>query len=241
MTRAPETGQTKSESSRSLLFENERALQRALVGGHLGPGAQYPVCFIRPEVPVGSCIPDIVCVRFAAAPRIDLIPSKFTFRHAFVLSVLRNRSPLRAETIAANCFEPPEKLRPVVEELAAEGALIPLHTRSFALSPLLTEIETEVVAIEAKLRRWKDALRQAEVYRRFADRVGVAMDARGIPSQPEALEQFRLSGIGLCSVTHHGTKWLVKPEKVPDCRGPEWEYLVCTAPSPSAQTLWTLR
>ena len=98
-----------------------------------------------------------------------------------------------------------------------------------------------MVAIEAKLCRWRDALRQAETYTQFADRVVVAMDLHGVPRASSAASLFRKRGIGLCGLSPHATEWLVRPESNPDCRGPEWEYLVATAPAPSAQTLWSLR
>ena len=223
MTHAPEV---KSSPTRSFLFANERALQNTLVNGDLGTDGSHRVCFVRSEVPVGSCIPDIVCVRLSEQPRTDLIPSRFSYRHAFVLSLLRERSPLHVETIAAQSFEPPDKARLLIEDLALAGAVVPLHTGAFAISPELLAAEPDVVAIEAKLHRWKDALRQAKTYKRFADRVVVAMDAHGIPSQPAALDEFQSAGVGLCAVAPEATEWLLHPTPVPGCRGPEWEYLV---------------
>jgi hypothetical protein len=60
--------------------------------------------------------------------------------------------------------------------------------------------KAEIVAIEAKLVRWREALRQAEQYQRFANRSYVAVPV-ALASNAALLESSRRMGVGVLSVS----------------------------------------
>lgn len=236
--------QPSSRSQGSLAFQNEAALQNAILTrldrlDHTSDRA-LPYALARREVPVGGCIPDFVLVRFSEVPSPSFWPARRSFRHAFVISLLRRRAPLHIESIASRAFESADRIRPVVEDLLSTGAISRSTTGAVSLSPAFALLEAEVTAVEAKLHRWKEALRQAVQYTSFADRSVVAMDAKGIPRSADALRQFRREGIGLCAISRRGAVWLVMP-RATNRRGAEWEYVVSAAASPRAHTPWSLR
>jgi hypothetical protein len=59
----------------------------------------------------------------------------------------------------------------------------------------------EIIAIEAKLTRWKKALNQAVSYLRFADESYVVLPQSHARKAIEAREDFRAAGVGLWVVT----------------------------------------
>ena len=98
-------------------------------------------------------------------------------------------------------------------------------------------METEVVAVEAKLSRWKEALGQAVAYQEYADWVVVVMDPEAIPRREDVADSFREAGVGLCSLSPIKTEWLVLPVKERKS-GHNREYLLASALS-RAQTSWS--
>jgi hypothetical protein len=230
-----------SAASDSSRFESEAELQQALAGLDLAQDERFPYMFVRREVPVAGCVPDLVIVRFADLPSPTLWPARRSFRHAYVLWILRRHGRLRVETVADKMFEPIARTRAVIGDLLSTGALAESRTGAVFISPSLAQVTAEVIAIEAKLSRWRDALAQAVSYQRFSDRVLVAMDSAGIPRTAEALDEFRRAGAGLVSVTRDAWEWVIPPRRPSRRRGPEWDYLVSSAASPQRQTLWSFR
>ncbi|MEB2346586.1 MAG: hypothetical protein OZ948_17815 [Deltaproteobacteria bacterium] len=229
-------------------FEREADLQGALASPEVLGAALDEIGFggfdrvlARREVPVGGCIPDLVVVGFAGEPCLDVWPRRRTYRHAYVVSMLRRHGRLRPETIAAKAFAPLDRIRPVLDDLLASGAICQAESGAVSLSPSLAESDAEVVAVEAKLRRWREALEQASSYATFANRVLVAMDAAGAPSTPEALAAFRERGVGLLTVRSGTVECLVPPRRSSRRADPQWDYLVSSAAAPGPQTLWLKR
>ncbi len=75
-------------------------------------------------------------------------------------------------------------------------------------------LPTEIVAIEAKLARWQEALNQANNNLVFADYSFVALAEEKVPRNRESLNMFRNAGIGLFSVNSNGDiKLIVSPNK----------------------------
>lgn len=225
---------------RALQFENERALLTDLAHSDLGLDESFPTTLIRLEVPVGGCIPDLVCVRFSRKPARELWPRRWGYRHAYILWLLRRWRRLHLKTIAARIYECPEKVEPVLHALVKSGAIVVKPTGAFSLSVQMETLRAEVISAETKLCRWKDALKQAQQYRHFSDRVFVAMDPNGTPTTSAAIEVFRRSRIGLCAVDSPILRWVIQPQPLP-LGGPNREYLISAAASSRGQSLWSVR
>ncbi|MBS1983431.1 MAG: hypothetical protein JST16_04595 [Bdellovibrionales bacterium] len=68
----------------------------------------------------------------------------------------------------------------------------------------------EIIAVEAKLRRWRDALVQAVEYQEFADRSFVVLDGNQTRESASLRKLFRSAGIGLLLQYGHAIDVAVK-------------------------------
>lgn len=232
----------RSTRARRCVFQSEAALQLSLEQLDAVRDERFPYAFVRREVPVGGCIPDLVMVRFAEAPSVGAWPARPTFRHALAVWLLRRHGGrLHLETIASKAFEAPDAMDRALADLLTTGALRKSNTGAFYLTPSFARIAVEVIAVEAKLRRWRDAIEQAAQYARFADQALVAMDIGGAPRSPKVLFEFRQRGIGLLAAGRRTFEWLVPPRRNSHRLGPERDYLVASAVASRSQTLWYRR
>lgn len=222
-------------------FDSEKELQLALSNIELNLVGHSSYTYVRREVPIRGCIPDLIYVRFSSKPDPTLWPAKWTFRHTYLLWLLRQKAQLTLDEVASHFFElPTGPVRSTMEDLIRSGAVTQTSANVFALSDSLMSIEAEVIAIEAKLFHWKQALAQAKNYAHFADKVFVAMDYYLVPQKLEVLEMFSTLGIGLCAVLPEKIKWIVYPRK--NCKlESDREYLITSAACYSRQTLWSRR
>lgn len=65
-------------------------------------------------------------------------------------------------------------------------------------------ITNKVYAVEAKLRDWKRALKQANRYRDYAHQSWVLLDEKNVNPAYKNIEQFKRLGIGLASISTEG-------------------------------------
>jgi len=224
------------------MFHTERELQQELFTLDIELSSGYTATFVRREVPVGGCIPDLVYVRFVAEPKPYLWPRRWSFLHSYVLWLLRRHSKLLPGTIARRSYESTERILPILQDLIRSGAVTEATSGVLRLSPAMAEVDAEVVAVEAKLRNWREALSQAVTYQRFADRVFVAMDGSTTPTTEKIWKRFRSMGVGLCAVARQEFEWYVHPSlRRRGLPGAEREYLISSAVAARTQTLWSCR
>ncbi len=222
------------------VFATERDLQKRLEAlDFLNDDASEAVYFRR-EVPIGGVIPDLVCVRFGRLPRLRICNSRYSFRHAYLLWLLRRRSRLSLMSLARLMYDRKEKVRLLLEDLLSLEAVVQLPTGSFTLSEQLANMRAEVIAVEAKLDRWNEAFQQALDYQRFANRVFVAMDYERFRTKELPVPIFARSGVGLITVSKDRMKLLNRGRKH-HSSGPEWEYLVSSTLMTRPQKGWVRR
>ncbi len=186
-------------------FETERQLQARLVTLSELFGAVGPEVRIRREMPVGTCIPDLLLVSFDRVPAQSILRLRWSYPHAHVVAELRRVPHLRRDTLVARMFDRRPRIDRLLDELIDAGALIAPTADTVRLSEELLTLRMEVIAVEAKLSRWSEALEQAVSYRAFADRSLVAMDAdRVTEDSPKMTEAFSRAGIGLAVVDNAG-------------------------------------
>lgn len=226
-----------SELQTGHTFSSERDLQTRLEALDFLRDGDSDAIYFRREVPVGEVIPDLVCIRFSHLPRITISSSKWSFRHAYLLWLLRRRNRLTLSSLSRLTYDRKEKVELLVEDLVKSGLAVQLHTGSFALSKQLASLQAEVIAIEAKLDRWAEALRQACSYQRFADRVYVAMDYERIRTKDVPVTEFVRSGVGLFGVSKDYVKFFNRGRRFRSA-GPEWDYLVSSTFTSGRQKLW---
>jgi len=183
----------------------------------------------------------VVYVRFAEPPSADVWPDRWSFLHASIVWLLRRRRRLRSATLHSLAYDSPARIEAALYDLLDSGAIKELPSGSYGLSVELEEIRAEVVAVEAKLRDWKQALRQAISYRRFADRVSVVLDWKATPREKQTIRLFRRWNTGLGGLRSHTLDWIVTPLAGTRVTGPEREYIITAAALPTRYTLWSWR
>src|SRR5579863_6294259 len=134
-------------------------------------------CHIHREVVAGRAIADVVALVAALRhfDRAPLLRRPLSTRESVVLSVLRRHGATRSDRLQGLCGLATKELRTGIwRNLLEQGVLRLGPGGRVALHPLWPTSH-RIVAIEAKLARWRDALQQAVEYRRFADFAYVAL------------------------------------------------------------------
>ncbi len=155
-------------------------------------------CAIRREVGVGRSIADVVA---AVMPSRTLrVPPALTVRESVIVSTLRTHGGTRIDLLEQLCGMPSGSLRDgELDRLVALGVIVRGDGGRVALGGRWFR-SAALVAIEAKLLRWLDALEQAIEYRRFADRVYVALPADCVRAALKSRARFEAAGVGLLGV-----------------------------------------
>jgi len=222
-----------------LCFRYEKELQDRLQSylvSNLHSGRSNGQIALRREVHVGRVIPDFVIIDFSECVIFDEIPKRWSYRHAWIVSQLRSRSPLHCRTIAARGFEREENIQSCAADLLSAGFVIQTSTGSLVLSDWFSAFRPRVVSIEAKLSSWKDAISQAQSYRLFSDEVVVALDA-GATCTIEIQRTFESFGIGLWFVGQDDTREVVRPTASSPV-STEKEYISMSAITSTLQNPW---
>lgn len=92
----------------------------------------------------------------------------------------------------------------VLNSLAKQGVLRASGQGEYEQLEKLVSPVGCIVSVEAKLRDWQRALRQAYRYREFSNQSWVLMDAGRVAPALENLQQFIRAGIGLASIDTSG-------------------------------------
>lgn len=218
-------------------FTREHDLRDTVFALPLTDRHSTTLTMVRREVPMGGVRPDLVYVSFAQQPIESLWPRNWTYRHAHIVSILRSHRKLRLSTLAKRCYDQPERVSPLISDIESTGAVKRSPTGAYYLSEAMLAVDAQVLAVETKLLRWRNALEQATEYRRFADGSVVAMAPTFAPRDGDYLNYFKSNGIGLLTIADGTIEWFVAP-RFSKARGAEKEYLVGSA-ARSHQTLWS--
>lgn len=191
-----------------------------------------PVTFLG-EVQVGLVIPDLVFV-CAGTARTQPAVGLTGFDSWIIAELLRGRSR-RTETLAARLFARPEKTIKALERLERRGAVRRESSECFSLCAGWFPRESEVVAVEAKLVRWREAVDQATEYLRFANRSYVALPEETVARTTAIAAACRMRGLGLVSVSRRGVD-VVHRAPLHRPRSASWVWLVGRALSQDRST-----
>lgn len=151
------------------------------------------------EVGVGRAIADIVVL--LRPPRGWLLPEdSLTVSESVIIAALRRRGRTRIDLLEQQCRLPRGALRSGAIERLEDWGIIEFGAGgSLFISPAWRR-HTTLLAIEVKLTRWRDALKQARVYQQYADDSYIAIPHEfGAPAlRNESL--FQETGVGLMLV-----------------------------------------
>ena len=147
------------------------------------------------EPDLGRVIPDLLIGfwRGTEAPA----RRRTSLHDAFLLARLESGQWHTPSDIERALYLPSGAALPALQRLARQGLVTTSQTRRWRLLPAAHSRHGEIIAVEAKLQRWRDALAQAVAYRGFADRSYVVLDGARLRSIAALRAPFREHGIGL--------------------------------------------
>jgi len=188
----------------------------------LVPGRTHAdIVVIEAQADVG--IIDLLAVAFddeALAHRIKggLGPVTLPLR-VRVLDALSRPRPLRVETLARRVGSNPRALtRSTLRPLEDLGAL-EIAGRLVRPTGAWKPVARRLTAVELKLSRWRQALRQADNAAFGVDAAWALLDAARARSAVEQVDHFRLFGVGLATISSDGELRVVtRPRRRPRVR-----------------------
>ena len=182
----------------------------------------------RREFAVGAVIPDVVYVSLRGTPVSSVLHDRWSYWDAYVMWMVRRHFHIRSDTIASKAHARPERVARVTARLVRSGALECSVSGTLKASPSYTACSAEVIAVEAKLSRWRDGLAQAIQYRKFSNRAYVALDHSRIPHQAD-ISAFHRERIGLVAVSSSGVFVEIVRAPFRHVSTPDREYVLSSA------------
>lgn len=163
------------------------------------------------EVPIGAgivdlllAIPQVVPLRYrlqrAQEHAASLDPQDF-----LVMSRLYYHRPLKARSVARRTPLDEEKTKRILDRLSTQGYVERPSADTFVRSRHFAPYFESLVAIEAKLAKWEEALAQAARNRLFATDSYVALDASRCRAAVRRLDIFQATNVGLAIVKSSST------------------------------------
>lgn len=149
------------------------------------------------EPNLGAIIPDLL---IGIGRRANRAPKGQAYRstrmEAHVMALLERERALAMKAISEAIFMSSEDVHHTLEKLSRAG-VVHCVRGAWRLSRQHSSKWIEIVAVEVKLSRWREALCQATEYLDFADRSYVILDGNRAKDSPLIREAFAERGIGL--------------------------------------------
>lgn len=150
--------------------------------------------FILHEVNLGYGVADIVLTQCVEFPEIrnkylNLIEIK-------ILKIIKENYGITVESIIGKTRLPRKKIMNAINSL--ENLRL-VRSGKDTISPLKKYARTvkKTIAIEAKLRNWQRALKQAYRYKWFSDKSFVCLPSNRVNPAIKNIEKFKTMGVGL--------------------------------------------
>lgn len=176
------------------------------------------------QVQVGSVIPDLVLVRRLATRHSGAKLVRLTLFESWIVGELLRAGRLRESTLTRRLFTRVDDIRPALKRLTRTGVLKETRVGTYSIQTDFSS-KFEVLSVEAKLSRWRNAIEQAKRYLRFSDKSFVALPASIIARNSAIVQACKEAGVGLISVSAHGIDLQLRGERnAPDRR--EWMWLL---------------
>jgi hypothetical protein len=160
------------------------------------------------EVPAAQGIADVVAVRFnpeAIRRRLDAgvgpVSSPLRVR---TLDLLRADRGIRLATLAIKLGSSPRALLRSTLGPLGELGLVTVADGLVRSTGIWRPAGSQLTAVELKLSKWRDALRQADNFALSADRTWVVLDEAHARSAVAATDHFRQVGVGLAVLASDG-------------------------------------
>jgi hypothetical protein len=164
--------------------------------------------FVAEEVHVGTIIADVVILKTSRSRVIGSAakrPSLSLFE-ACVLAELLAGEPRRFNTLVNRTALRSQTADAALTRLSKIGMVRRTASGAYALADSGILPSGHLIAIEAKLTRWRDAISQAEAYLTFANQSFVALPKAVVETAGGLRQACRLAGVGLLSVSYRNVE-----------------------------------
>ena len=176
------------------------------------------------EVAVRERIADLLIIHASAEP--DSKPARMSYFEAAILAVLLERGAATAPTVADHLYASAGAVQARAETLARLGLVEIAACGTLRATGRHQHSDARIVAIEAKLTRWREAIEQASHYRAFANQSYIAMPSALFDASGAILSTCEAAGVGALSVAPNGQITIVTEAPVHEPQSPEWVRLV---------------
>ena len=163
---------------------------------------------LETEVSAGRSIADIVAL---ITPEIIDPPIKKTLNalESVIISTLRQNGSTRIDILEKRCGMPQKSLRNgSINRLINWGLVDKGPGGRISLTNNWSN-HYRIIAIEAKLYKWQQALEQAISYKKYADDVYVLLPAKNTPLDQTSIEKFKANGVGLITICQNKIKIVI--------------------------------
>jgi hypothetical protein len=169
------------------------------------------------EVPAAQGIADVVAVRFD----IDALHQRFESGvgpitsplRVRVLSLLRSDRPVRTSTLAVRLGTSATALTRSTLGPLADLGLVELRADTVRSTGAWRPVPAHVTAVELKLSKWRDALRQADNFAISADRAWLVLDDARSAAAIRESDFIATFGVGLAVIKSTGELRVVAPPR----------------------------
>jgi len=145
---------------------------------------------------IGIVIPDLLLGLWPAS-RPVVARQRSSGVESHIIALLEREQSLSDAQIMRRLHLTEEINRRSLKTLLRRGAIVECSTQRYELADHARTADIELVAVEVKLRRWRDALYQAKTYLAFANHAFVVLDGNQVNATPTLIEAFREATVGL--------------------------------------------
>lgn len=193
---------------------HERELEGDTLAAARGlPGAHRGLLVLR-EMAGPFGVPDLLVavgsVRLLSERQALEVPPLLNQVDAGVVAAAAVRAPRTAQAIARRLDWPVDTVQRRLPELLRSGALSRVGADTYVRAPELRPV-ARLYAVEAKVKEWRRALRQARTYSLWCDSYVIVMGSMGAGGLAEATEAVKADGGGLMV----GGQWFERPRLGP--------------------------
>jgi hypothetical protein len=172
-------------------------------------------------------IPDFIYIRSQRLGGKEARPPSagLTALEASIVAALISGRSLRDVTIARQLYSRVERIAPRLKALERLGIVRQSTEGVFALRRGALPRAAHVIAVEGKLRRWREAIAQATCYLAFANQAYVALPKQ-IIEKNDSLHSAAISArVGLLAVSPGGVE-IMRPAPRQRIQTADWVWLI---------------
>jgi len=163
---------------------------------------------LETEVSAGRTIADLVALISPEGVE-PPIKESLSALESVIISTLRQNGATRIDILEKRCGMPQKSLRNgSINRLIDWGVVDRGPGGRVSLSNNWSD-QYRIIAVEAKLYKWQQALEQAILYKKYADDVYVVLPTQNAPLDQTSIEKFKANGVGLIIIAEEILKIVI--------------------------------